>query len=314
MPAPTSASLRDALPRPDEATLESALARVAPVGVRPPFGSGEAEEIALRRGWKPVVRQLLRGDQLERKRVGFEREGFFTAVGNMTVVRGAGAIGKHKGMAQSIPRTPFFVGRDAARVEEAAAIERVERGDDRVLGTLLGFPSCCIEAFMQVPRPRGTMMLLHASNLATHGPGDYRLNVCDLRLFHFLPWIPCSFRCEASIAYASQLEAYVAAREPAFAIRTREALSAARLVLHPDVQLSMRGARQSNRFVIESVWPSARDHHPDVHLDADTREAVARLLVAVERASEIDLSGPTLAIAGIAAAPLADSLLVEFAP
>jgi hypothetical protein len=194
----------------------------------------------------------------------------------------------------------LFAGRDRAMLERAVATEQSDVADDRTLGELLGFPPCCIERFLSVAPPRETMALLRAAQ-------------CDLRQFHYLSWIPCSFRCEPSMEYARRIEAWLKRRDSAFADRVRAASSASRLLLHPDVQLSMRGTWRGDRFEIESAWPTSRDHHPDVRLSDDAREAVARLQLAVERAGAVERSGAKLSIEGVDPACLRGALLVEFA-
>lgn len=310
------AAIRDALPRPDAMTLASALDEVAPWATyRTPIGSGEAEEIALRRGWKPVLRQILAADQAQFARARFERDGFLTLRMEADTISSTTGSSRYRHVdgERTAGRVILFVGRDASGLAAAAGAEQRAGKGDAELGAILGFPSCCIEAFVRVPQPRPTVALLRAALAQTSGPGDFRLNVCELRMFHYLSWIPCSFRCPRSVEYASRIETELRTEHPAYAAVVAGRLSATRLFLHPQVQLSMRGRTSGRTFVVDSVWPSVHDLPPDVRLDSEAREATARLLVAVRSAGVIrrSLLG-ALGIPGVARTSVHDALLIPF--
>jgi hypothetical protein len=316
MELPTPAILLDRLPDLAATDFALACARVVPSVRRIPLGSGEAEEIALRRGWKPLVRQLLDAADVERKQADFARDGFVTRIGQRFLVQGTGRIDRFPNARSGpgVERVLLFAGRERERVDEAAEIERAVPSRDERLGKLLGFPACCIRAFVETERPRETMQLLHRAQAHTAGRGDALLNVTDLRVFHYLPWIPCSFRCAPAIEYATRLERYLREHHAMFAEQVRATLRATRLILHADVQLALRGTwnETGDTYRVERAVPAAQFHPPGVQLGADEVHAVARLLVAVERSGSIRRAGGYLAIDGVNDAALASALLLEF--
>ncbi|MSP60601.1 MAG: hypothetical protein EXR72_09730 [Myxococcales bacterium] len=294
--------LASALPEGDPARLASARSRVAERAIDYPFGSGQAEEIALFGGWKPLYRQLLDPGDLPRARARCTAHG-------LSAVEEAPHAHGHAG------RTALFVGRDPDLLRAAADCER---SDDAVgLGSLLGYPACCVAAFAATPVGIRVNPVLHARALAaTAGPPAPRLNVIDLAVFHYLPWLPCSFACAPSLAFADRVAARIAEHHGAsageapadrppiactagcehqrFVDRIDAALAAHRLLLFEEVQLSLTGRFDGRRVHIERAWPTARDRHPRALLAPAAREAVARLLVAVESASTVTVDGEAL--------------------
>jgi hypothetical protein len=314
MDEPSAATLRDRLPAlaPDE--LERALALAQPRRPGPPLGSAEAEAIALRNGWKPVLREMLDESQLDARRAAFEREGFETSLGQRFVTHAAGRIDRSgtRKADGGTERVVLFVGRDENALREAAQLERDATLNDRRLGELLGYPRCCVDAFVGTPRPRTAMQLLRAAQRRTVGLGDALLDVADLRAFHFVPWTPCTFRCAPSIEYAARIDAWLGRHHPEFARDVRVRLRATRLVLHADVQIAIRGHWESDVFVVERAVPASQFHPPNVRLPPESYEATARLLVALQRAGSLRRLDDTLAIDGLDPRALERALLLEF--
>ncbi|WP_236516959.1 DUF483 domain-containing protein [Sandaracinus amylolyticus] len=254
------------------------------------LGSGEADEVALCAGIKPLLRQVVRDADVAATRARFEALGL--------VVRDA----VHRVETASTRGRVLFVGRDARRVEEAVRVEAAPEHDHE-LGRLLGYPRCCVEAYLAVPPPRDNL-----DAIARGGVGRARLNVLDLAVFHYVSWIPCSLSCALSSAYADAVASHIAerhaqflagrgarpvsrcppgCRHETFVRAIDDALGAHRLVLFEDVQLSLRGTIDRDVLRVAEVWPTARDRHPDARLDDLALEAVARLLVLVERAERV---------------------------
>jgi len=265
-----------------------------------PLGSGEGEERALAAGLKPMIRQLLSAGDLDRTRARWEARGFVTEVapriygpthGGWDDTPDASAIDPRRA------RRALFVAKDRAAIAEAVAADLDKTDDgDRALGALLGYPSCCVDAFVASGKQRKNADVFAAALARTSGGPSPRLNVLDMGVFHWIAWTPCSFRCEASLERANALAAIVAREHDGFARAIDAALSAHRLYLADDVQLSLRGAIVGGALTIDEVWPTARDRHPRATLDADAREATARLFTIVRRARALRVDDRALVL------------------
>lgn len=237
------------------------------------FGSGEAELVALVSGLKPVVRQQLRDDALEAQRARVESVGVHAVLGARV---------------QDVTRV--YLSRDEAQAR--AALDAETRGDDAALGTLLGYPACCVRAFTSLPehwlprlrwgKRRTNLALARAAARRTttfHG----RLNSLDLHLFHYLAWTPCSYDCAPSLAYADAVAAELSRRPRgwsgpvendgarAFVERVDVLLGARRVVwkaAHVSFTVDEHGA-------VTDAWPTSRDHARRVV----TREQLEREVV-----------------------------------
>src|SRR5204862_8206134 len=96
----------------------------------------------------------------------------------------------------------LYVGRDPERVRAAVRAE-VDSAEEETVGRLLGYPRCCVAAFLELMAPRRNMHLHRLALANSAGPGHPRTNLLDLGVFHYLSWVPCSYRCPPSIAYAN---------------------------------------------------------------------------------------------------------------
>ncbi len=270
----------------DEPRLRAAREAVDRRAIAYPFGSGHAEEIALLDGRKPMVRQSLRREQLDAARARFQAMG-------LAVVESDSP----RGGAERL----LFVGRDAAALRAAAAAERAK--DAATVGRLLGYPACCSDAFAATPPlVRRNARLFQAALARTDGPPRARLNVLDLGVFHYLPWIPCAFSCEPSIRFADAVARRIVAGHAAgcvhhrFLARVDEALAAARLLVLEEVQVSIPGLAPDGALAPGAARPTAQDRHPGAPLDPAAREAAARLLATVAGARRIAVEDGTLSV------------------
>jgi hypothetical protein len=212
-------------------------------------------------------------------------------------------------------RQALFVGRDRDRIAEAVACDLAKTDEaDIHLGRLLGYPRCCVEAFVATSMTRRNAEVYAATLARTDGAPEARLNVLDLGIFHFISWSPCTYRCPLSLRYAGAVGALVARRHARFVASMDAALGAHRLVLVDEVQLSMRGGFDGERVRPSSVWPAARDRHPSATLGPDAVEAVARALVLVGRAREVQVVRGTLHLDEMPIATPSPAVLVPFGP
>ena len=278
------------------------------------LGSGEAEEVALLAGVKPMIRQTLEPGTLARQRSRFEALGFSVAV---CEVAGLG-------------RSTLLVGDNAESVRAAGGYER-HAVQHRQYGELLGYPRCCRDAFADTPDPRRNAVLKRNAYGRTQGQPAPRLNVMDLAIFHYLAWLPCSFSCEPSRAYADGLAEIISTRYAEltesknsprgpdtqdrvkrFLEMMDSALSAHRLLLFDDVQISVKGDFRDGVLEVHRFWPSACDRPRHATLQAEAAEATARLLCALASCRTIAVSDGTLVLDGIARFRTEDALLVPF--
>jgi len=314
----TAASLLSSLPPIDGARAGVLAAAATERDIDYKLGSAEAEEVALLSGLKPLIRQFLRPDALDRSRARFAARG-------LHVVEAAATF-----LDPPHPGRVLYAGRDADRV--AAAVRADTTTDmERDLGLLLGYPACCVERFLELRPPRRNVDLLRLALGATASDPRPRLNVCDLGVFHYLSWTPCAFDCAASLAYADQVAWQIAYRHgqalerpdapPAlcppgcgllrFVARIDEALGAHRLVVLEDVQVSLVGRLAAGVLHVERAWPTARDRHPRAGLDGAALSASARVadLVAGRR---LAIDGDTLLGDGQPLLRSGDLMLVAF--
>ena len=287
------------------------------------LGSGEADEVALYAGVKPLIRQVLPGAQLAAARARFEALGL--AVGEA----------EHRVALPSTEGTVLFVGRDPRRVREAVRCEAAP-DHDRDLGRLLGYPRCCVEAYLEIPPPRRNVEAFARASEASGGVFQPRLNTVDLAIFHYLTWLPCSFSCALSKAFADAVADHIArkhgqllasagrgvarascppaCRHERFVAAIDAALSAHRVLLFEGVQVSVSGAFDGREVRVERAWPTARDRHPSSALGADAREAAARLVALIGAAGTVSIVDGVIRLDGEAILSAPDARLLPFGP
>ncbi len=301
--------LLEALPVRDADLVDRCRRQVASRTIRYPVGSGEAEMFALIAGLRRLVRQRLRAPDIARLRGFAARRGLHVGIAPGFWGRGPGGEDKRftvDGAQTAEPFRTVFIGRDPGDV--AAGIS-AEGRDDVELGRLLGYPKCCVEAFVSTPLPRPNLRLLASTLSRTRGRPLARLNVADLHVFHYVSWTPCSFVCPWSARYADRIATLLDTRHAGFRRRIDDALGAHRLVLHDDIQISIRGEYDGTEVRVEDAWPTACDRHPDARLDGDSTEAVARLLALIRAAGGVSVHGRSLQI-GAETLPLGDTALL----
>ncbi|MFO0658213.1 MAG: DUF483 domain-containing protein [Polyangiaceae bacterium] len=265
-----------------------------------PFGSGQGDELALRCGLRPLIRELLNDREIEQAIRRHQAAGFVCEI----APRRYGPT--HDGwddtpdpshIDPSQLRRALFTGRDRQRLVDAVACDDAKTDEaDRELGRLLGYPRCCVEAFVSSSSQRKNVSLIERAIGNTQGLALARLNVLDLAVFHYISWYPCSYRCEWSARYANALADRIRRVAPAFVTHIDRALSKHRLVLHDDVQLSLEGTRNHDTLSYSSVQPTSRDRHPHASLSTPSRDAVARALAVLQQAKTLRLETRALVV------------------
>jgi hypothetical protein len=277
----------------DEDTVPELLAR----RTRPALQGPQAEDVALLAGLKPLVLRELPQEEATARAEFFQQRGLCAHVTS-------------PGGARATPTARLIAGRNEAQVGEAA--ELLARGlptprEHRRLGSLLGYPPCCVSAFCEHPDDDRARMEQAASR--TRPPGNPWLNVLDPWGFRLISWDPCTFQCALSSTYADRLESLLRPHFRPFLQRTREALAAARLYLHRDVQLTLEGEAWDDDFLPRFVAPTARDREGALPLAPGDEADVARALREVRAAQKVTSQGGQISLDG---RPWARGFLVRF--
>ena len=192
------------------------------------------------------------------------------------------ALEVYRSSYETSPEPMIMAARDPARLDafkacvsvKAAARTAADTARETArMGRLLGYPACCVKAFVAAektadgaPRawafPRALLRrparaipyglnFLYNFHSRSSGPdreletmlrGGYRLMEAYL-----LPWIPCSWTCAPSRAFAQKLEAALAARLPDVARGLREILSLPVLVIDGWRFVPLSGASAGGR-------------------------------------------------------------------
>lgn len=309
--------LGDGLDRLGVVAREADGAAVALRTIAYPFGSGQGDEIALRSGLKPMFRELLAVSELDRAVARFAAAGFATEVAER--IYGDTKDGWDDtvaGLDESHPgaRRALFVGRDALALKEAARLDqRKQDPADLELGRLLGYPRCCVEAFLAGGRHRKAPDLHRAALARTEGAALRRLNTLDLAVFHYVPWYPCGLRCGPSTRYADRLAKVIASRTPDFVRAIDEALGMHRLLLTDDLQLSLEGVRRGDAIALTRVIPTAQHRHPRAALEPTEAHLLTRLLAWLKDARSLEVHPDALVSDGARLPLAAEPLLISFA-
>jgi hypothetical protein len=98
--------------------------------------------------------------------------------------------------------------------EVAAADPTAREAATRALGALLGYPTCCTEAFLQLPDPGDNDSWWRCiAGTAAVEPAPWTANPFA-HLERLFPWFPCSLHCEPTRTAASQTVALLRADFP----------------------------------------------------------------------------------------------------
>jgi hypothetical protein len=271
-----------------------------------PLGAGQADLIAVAAGIKPVLRRTLSRADAAAEVQRYAHLGLVSHVADPPA-----GLARHG-------EVFFYLGREPGRNHEAARAEQLQ--DDEALGRLLGYPRCCVEAFLAVPHPRTTAAVVQANFSGARRVAPAWLNCVDLRVFNYVSWIPCGPWCDRSLRYAEAVRERIASPFALFVTQSRgeagfgyfalavdRALAAHRLHVTPGVQLSMMGEFTGGEVTVTHAWATARDRHPAFPADPDEAEATARLLKLVAAGRRVRVDGQAVMVddAAVVRAPSA---------
>jgi hypothetical protein len=258
-----------------------------------PIGCGRGASIALEAGLKPMLRELLPIAAIDEARERFERAGWATELSPLVFgPTRDGWLGGPESREDTVrepreERRPLYVGRDRGALREAIAAELARTTEGaRALGGLLGYPPCCVEAF--VGRSDRRAAALWAAAAARSERFLPRLNVLDHAILAYVAFFPCRFDCPDAAARADAIAALLARRHPALVSCVDAALARPRLVLAPEIQLALEPRPDSTLEVrrgsldalvhVRSVAAACVERDPRVPIDARESEITARAL------------------------------------
>lgn len=249
----------------------SAYRRFSDASLQPTIPPDRGEWIDLEMGRKPILRLVLDQPAWNSVRSDCAAQGYVTTSLPRPVEEST--LGPVTPTNQPHPRVVAFVGRDPRLVAEAAEVDehllsRVRSPNEwrtlgRRLGTLLGYPPCCVEHFVGLD-PKANNQDVVQAIARNSGRFDPLLNNLSLSVYHTISWYPCRYDCEASLKIARDIDRHVRAKAPAARAKLDRILAMPRLYLDDRRQLIFDGTRdEDGRFHFQTVHsPFTFDRHP----------------------------------------------------
>ena len=213
-------------------------------------GASLGERMALRLGLKPVLRELVAPARVAALRDEFRAMGCSVAVVGERVDEDAttGLVAEQGGARQ---RVVVHAGRNAEQVERAAELDQVLLADvsrgvwedaTHELGRVLGYPDCCVEAFVALgPFEHNRTPIAAAA--ANSDRFDPLLNNLSLSFYRHIAWYPCRYDCPASLKVARQVAQHLRTSRPGAFREVQRVLSMPRVYADERRQLLFSGAR-----------------------------------------------------------------------
>jgi hypothetical protein len=121
----------------------------------------------------------------------------------------------------------LFIARDPAAAARAREIYLDPRGPTAHLaemGAMLGYPACCVEAFAALDDRSNNSAIRYAAHARTASLGRRFAPQLNNLFAHVLPWFPCSYACDASVAAADAVLDLFAGSDPTGAASLRKRL------------------------------------------------------------------------------------------
>jgi hypothetical protein len=168
--------------------------------------------------------------------------------------------------ARGVEKVELYIARDAALARRAAHLQADgdPGGAVEELGTLMGYPPCCVAAFAAQPDRGNNTVNRYASAARTDGaPWYWELNNLGETV---IPFFPCRYRCPAARAWAQAVLQQMEGSWPGLIASVRDQLAQPTLYFEHERQAALRGiasARGQVRYSAVAV-PSqvAADFHP----------------------------------------------------
>lgn len=249
----------------------SAYGRFSNASHRPAIAPDRGEWIDFEMGRKPILRLVLDQPAWNQVRSDCSAQGYVTTSLPRPVEESS--LGPVTATNQPHPRVVAFVGRDLRLVAEAAEVDehllsRIRSPNEwrtlgRRLGTLLGYPPCCVEHFVGLdPKADNRAVVQAVARNTTRF--DPLLNNLSLSVYHAISWYPCRYDCEPSLKIAREIDRHVRANSPAARAKLDRILAMPRLYLDDRRQLIFDGTLdEGGRFHFQAVHsPFTFDRHP----------------------------------------------------
>jgi hypothetical protein len=155
------------------------------------------------------------------------------------------------------PRVELFISRDAALARRAAHLQaEVDPSEAiRELGELVGYPSCCVEAFAAQDDRSNNSLNRYQSWGRTLAAGAAAPWPWQLNNLHAVvaPFYPCTYLCERALAWACAALAEMGKVHPDAVARLAEVLARPVLYFDHDHQMVLDGASDGERVVYRAV-------------------------------------------------------------
>ena len=163
-------------------------------------------------------------------------------------------------------RCTLYVSKDASLAEKTRSLDRMatDSNEDHTeaLGEALGYPSCCVRAFISLERRWPNRLPIQAAVRRT-SRFKGRLNNLCLKRFAWISHFPCSYDCPHSLELANAAASRLEEVNPTIVALLDQALSMPRVYFHDDKQAVLMGARRSGRTIdfqraldLGEAWPS----------------------------------------------------------
>ena len=155
----------------------------------------------------------------------------------------------HDDRARGAPRVELFIARTASDARDAAAMQAEDpTRHGAALGALLGYPPCCVAAFLAQRTRHDNSLNRHLTDARTTagGPWPWLLNDLHWRLVAFYP---CRYDCPAAVAVARATVDAIDAAHPGTAARLAAALTAAVFYVDHERQVWLTPPRAERRVI-----------------------------------------------------------------
>ncbi len=289
------------------------------------FLSGRVHVLGVSSGCRPCGRIVVDESDAARQVTLLENQGLRTAEVPVPAAlkdRDAGAGARGAGL-----HHVFFSKGDEARAaadlvvrfaqsqEGGSALDPAEFS--RSLGSLLGYPRCCVEAFTAAGPDATTSSLLRAAHRRSEA-FHWQLNVLDpVSPFTLLPHLPCRFDCPESLAMASRLASVLDDVFPFLAGAARRALGRPWLWWDASRGVALEGPADADAAGAACHLPDSPLQRSGIRPDAAARSFLHRVLPILEVADHLRLDGSTVRVsrAGVLLAQLdegCDPLIFPF--
>lgn len=196
------------------------------------------ELVGERAGRKPVVFLSVEAEGEAALRAELDAGGLHVARGERVVRVGAG---DRWGNGEERRYVELFASRDPALARRAKALQDDDpTRNARALGALLGYPTCCVEAFVaQASRADNSRNRIEsAARTRAPMPWPWELSNVDRMI---VPFFPCTYDCRAALAEARAVIAQAEHETPGIAASLARALRGAMLYVDQDRWVAIEG-------------------------------------------------------------------------